>query len=48
MDWRVRDILRAKASAAFPENTLASFERAFRDGAEGIESGVCCTRERYP
>ncbi|KAI9000730.1 hypothetical protein BD414DRAFT_11177 [Trametes punicea] len=28
------------ASAAFPENTLASFERAIRDGAEGIESGV--------
>ncbi|CDO73826.1 hypothetical protein BN946_scf185015.g155 [Trametes cinnabarina] len=28
------------ASAAFPENTLASFERAFRDGAEGIESDV--------
>ncbi|TBU33039.1 PLC-like phosphodiesterase [Dichomitus squalens] len=28
------------ASAAFPENTLASFERAIRDGAEGIESDV--------
>ncbi|KAI0677251.1 PLC-like phosphodiesterase [Trametes maxima] len=28
------------ASAAFPENTLASFERAVRDGAEGIESDV--------
>ncbi|KAI0331318.1 PLC-like phosphodiesterase [Cubamyces sp. BRFM 1775] len=28
------------ASAAFPENTLASFERAMRDGAEGIESDV--------
>jgi len=28
------------ASAAFPENTLASFEAAFRDGAEGIESDV--------
>ncbi|SCV72746.1 BQ2448_4283 [Microbotryum intermedium] len=27
------------ASAAFPENTLASFEAAIRDGAEGIESG---------
>ncbi|KAJ3987643.1 PLC-like phosphodiesterase [Lentinula detonsa] len=26
------------ASAAFPENTLASFEAAIRDGAEGIES----------
>lgn len=29
----------AQASAAFPENTLASFEAAIRDGAEGIESG---------
>ncbi|KAF9809831.1 hypothetical protein IEO21_07231 [Rhodonia placenta] len=28
------------ASAAFPENTLASFEKAIRDGAEGIESDV--------
>ncbi|KAH9855047.1 PLC-like phosphodiesterase [Lenzites betulinus] len=28
------------ASAAFPENTLASFERAMQDGAEGIESDV--------
>ncbi|PIL37419.1 hypothetical protein GSI_01113 [Ganoderma sinense ZZ0214-1] len=28
------------ASAAFPENTLASFERAIHDGAEGIESDV--------
>jgi len=27
------------ASAAFPENTLASFERAIRDGSEAIESG---------
>ncbi|KAG6861958.1 hypothetical protein C0995_009142 [Termitomyces sp. Mi166 len=27
------------ASARFPENTLASFEAAIRDGAEGIESG---------
>jgi hypothetical protein len=29
-----------KASAQFPENTLASFEAAIRDGAEGIESGI--------
>jgi len=29
-----------QASAAFPENTLASFEAAIRDGAEGIESGI--------
>ncbi|KAI3628821.1 hypothetical protein CBS14141_000524 [Malassezia furfur] len=26
------------ASAAFPENTLASFEQAIRDGSEGIEN----------
>lgn len=31
---------RNQASAAFPENTLASFEAAIRDGAEGIESGA--------
>lgn len=29
-----------QASAAFPENTLASFEAAIRDGSEGIESGI--------
>lgn len=29
-----------QASAAFPENTLASFEAAIRDGAECIESGM--------
>ncbi|KAJ3484094.1 hypothetical protein NLI96_g5869 [Meripilus lineatus] len=28
------------ASAAYPENTLASFEAAIREGAEGIESDV--------
>ncbi|TFY81088.1 hypothetical protein EWM64_g2927 [Hericium alpestre] len=28
------------ASAAFPENTLTSFEAAIRDGAEGIETDV--------
>jgi glycerophosphoryl diester phosphodiesterase len=28
------------ASAAFPENTLASFEAAINDGADGIESGI--------
>ncbi|KAF9238781.1 PLC-like phosphodiesterase [Melanogaster broomeanus] len=28
------------ASVAYPENTLASFEAAIRDGAEGIESDV--------
>lgn len=28
-----------QASAAYPENTLASFEAAIRDGADGIESG---------
>jgi glycerophosphoryl diester phosphodiesterase len=31
--------LSTQASAAYPENTLASFEAAIRDGAEGIESG---------
>ncbi|KAG2369738.1 hypothetical protein BDR07DRAFT_1388211 [Suillus spraguei] len=29
-----------QASAAFPENTLASFEAAINDGADGIESGI--------
>jgi len=33
------------ASAAFPENTIASFERAIRDGAEGIESDVHITKD---
>ncbi|KAH8118424.1 PLC-like phosphodiesterase [Phellopilus nigrolimitatus] len=28
------------ASAAYPENSLASFEKAMRDGSEGIESDV--------
>jgi phosphatidylglycerol phospholipase C len=32
--------LSIQASAAFPENTLGSFETAIRDGAEGIESGI--------
>lgn len=32
-------LLILQASAAFPENTLASFEAAIRDGSEGIESG---------
>ena len=31
-----------QASAAYPENTLASFEAAIRDGAEGLESGISC------
>ena len=31
---------RPQASSNFPENTLASFEAAMRDGAEGIESGI--------
>lgn len=31
---------RNQASAAFPENTLASFEAAIKDGAEGIETGA--------
>ncbi|KIY66698.1 PLC-like phosphodiesterase [Cylindrobasidium torrendii FP15055 ss-10] len=33
------------ASLAFPENTLASFEAAIRDGAEGIESDVHVSRD---
>ncbi|KAI0307078.1 PLC-like phosphodiesterase [Multifurca ochricompacta] len=33
------------ASAAYPENTLASFEAAIRDGAEGIESDVHVSRD---
>lgn len=33
-------LTRVQASASFPENTLASFEAAMRDGAEGIESGI--------
>ncbi|KAL0950056.1 hypothetical protein HGRIS_010063 [Hohenbuehelia grisea] len=33
------------ASARFPENTLASFEAAMRDGAEGIESDVHVSRD---
>jgi len=33
------------ASAAFPENTLKSFEAAIRDGAEGIESDVHVTSD---
>ncbi|GAA6018874.1 hypothetical protein JCM11491_001708 [Sporobolomyces phaffii] len=33
------------ASAAYPENTLASFEAAIRDGAEGIESDVHITKD---
>lgn len=31
------------ASARYPENTLASFEAAIRDGAEGIESDIYCS-----
>ena len=33
-------IYSTQASAAFPENTLASFEAAIKDGAEGIETGT--------
>jgi len=33
------------ASAAYPENTLAGFEAAIRDGAEGIESDVHVSRD---
>ncbi|KAF5363682.1 hypothetical protein D9756_000159 [Leucocoprinus leucothites] len=33
------------ASARYPENTLASFEAAIRDGAEGIESDVHVSKD---
>ncbi|KAF6762067.1 PLC-like phosphodiesterase [Ephemerocybe angulata] len=33
------------ASSRFPENTLASFEAAMRDGAEGIESDVHVSKD---
>jgi phosphatidylglycerol phospholipase C len=37
-----------QASAVYPENTLASFEAAIRDGAEGIESGISCRSYTVP
>ncbi|PWN41500.1 PLC-like phosphodiesterase [Ceraceosorus guamensis] len=33
------------ASAAYPENTIASFDRAIRDGSEGLESDVHVTAD---
>lgn len=33
------------ASAAFPENTIASFEKAISDGSEGLESDVHITTD---
>jgi len=36
------------ASAVAPENTLASFARAFRDGADGIELDVRLSRDGVP
>jgi len=36
---------KTQASAALPENTLASFEAAIRDGAEGIETDVHISRD---
>lgn len=36
------------ASAVAPENTLAAFERAFRDGADGIELDVTLSSEGVP
>ena len=37
-----REVLRygGQASARFPENTMASFEAAIRDGVDGLESGA--------
>ncbi len=36
------------ASAVAPENTRAAFERAFRDGADGIELDVTLSRDGVP
>lgn len=36
------------ASAIAPENTLAAFEAAFRDGADGIELDVTLSKEGVP
>jgi glycerophosphoryl diester phosphodiesterase len=36
------------ASAHAPENTLVAFERAIRDGADGIEFDVRLARDRVP
>ncbi|HKY29300.1 MAG TPA: glycerophosphodiester phosphodiesterase [Pyrinomonadaceae bacterium] len=36
------------AAAVAPENTLASFERAMRDGADGIEFDVRLSRDGIP
>jgi glycerophosphoryl diester phosphodiesterase len=36
------------ASAVAPENTLAAFARAFRDGADGIELDVRLSRDHVP
>lgn len=36
------------ASAIAPENTLSAFERAFRDGADGIELDVTLSKEGVP
>ncbi|WFD34977.1 hypothetical protein MCUN1_001823 [Malassezia cuniculi] len=43
--WMIDSMGHRGASAAFPENTLASFERAIRDGADGIESDVHITKD---
>src|SRR5437762_8561762 len=36
------------AAAVAPENTLASFARAYQDGAQGIEFDVRLARDRVP
>src|SRR5436305_14482245 len=36
------------AAAVAPENTLVSFARAYRDGADGIEFDVRLARDRVP
>jgi glycerophosphoryl diester phosphodiesterase len=36
------------SSAAAPENTIAAFTRAFRDGADGIEFDIRLARDGVP
>ncbi len=47
-DRRLLIIAHRGASAAAPENTHAAFERAFQDGADGIELDVRLARDGVP
>jgi glycerophosphoryl diester phosphodiesterase len=48
-DWNFPLIIGHRgASAVAPENTLAAFERALRDGADGIEFDVRLARDGVP